>query len=78
MWTIPDREPTLPRLSLRTIAAELHGRGLVEHLPDAATVRRVLERVRKTKQYQPECSVKGCPYTPTKNGGKCFAHGGGK
>jgi hypothetical protein len=44
LWTIPDREPTLPRPSLRAIAAELHNRGLVQHLPDPATLRRLLSR----------------------------------
>jgi hypothetical protein len=31
-----------PRVTLRTIADDLHARGLVDHKPDAATVRRML------------------------------------
>lgn len=42
--TVQDREPTLPALSLRTIAAELLGRGFVEHKPAAKTLARMLER----------------------------------
>jgi hypothetical protein len=44
LWTIPDRQPSLPRPSLRAIAMELLNRGLVDQLPDPATLRRMLVR----------------------------------
>lgn len=42
--TIHEREPVLPRVSLRAIAAELFNRGKVAHKPSAKAVARMLGR----------------------------------
>jgi hypothetical protein len=42
MATIHEREPSLPRIPLRTIAQELFDRGFVVYKPDPATLSRML------------------------------------